>query len=452
ITTGTEATAILGVDVATNRIDKSGVESTSAQMANMVASYDAGGNLTSYHPDSFQFDALNVMTKSNVGGKWRSNVYTASDERIATIELTGATGSETRSDWTIRDTSGKVLRRFSRESGVWQWNEDYVYRGEQMLASDIPGPVKRYQYHLDHLGTPRLITGNGGARISQHTYYPFGRETATTANATDGERKQFTGHERDRGSLDYMHARYYNPYAGRFLSVDRAPGKPAIPQSWNRYSYAINNPVKYVDPDGNDWTLFIRDSSGGGTTNFGHVALRVHGPGYDYTYDYGRYGATERLLWGEGMLRIWNSWGKFLEGQASHGRGNTLTWQTSKRDDLAMIGHFAALAGAGRQVSSASKYSQFFVQYLLSGEYGRYGILGPNCTTVSMDALSKVASAMALQLEIFAFLNSISPEGLLDDIRTATTPGPRWNFMNENGIIPTDGGTVAVYYNGVQIQ
>jgi uncharacterized protein RhaS with RHS repeats len=39
---------------------------------------------------------------------------------------------------------------------------------------------------------------------------------------------------------------------GRFLSVDPAgeSAKPARPQSWNRYSYGLNNPVKYVDPDG----------------------------------------------------------------------------------------------------------------------------------------------------------------------------------------------------------
>ncbi len=265
ITTGTEAMAILGVDVATNRMDKTGLESTSAQTANMVATYDASGNLTSYHPDTFQYDALNVITKSNVGGKWRSYVYTASDERIATIELTGATGSETRSDWTIRDTSGKVLRRFSRENGTWQWNQDYVYRGEQMLASDIPGPIKRYHYHLDHLGTPRLITGNGGAQISRHTYYGFGRETVTTA--TDGERKQFTGHERDAAGVDYMHARYYNPFMGRFLSVDPTWESADLgkPQSWNRYAYVMNNPANMTDPDGKIpiWVEYVMEALSG---------------------------------------------------------------------------------------------------------------------------------------------------------------------------------------------
>ncbi len=68
---------------------------------------------------------------------------------------------------------------------------------------------------------------------------------------------KFTGHERDFGDsevsdLDYMHARYYQPWAGRFLEVD--PAKQSFrlgePQSWNRYIYGGNDPMATVDPDG----------------------------------------------------------------------------------------------------------------------------------------------------------------------------------------------------------
>ncbi len=51
--------------------------------------------------------------------------------------------------------------------------------------------------------------------------------------------------------LQYMHARYYGPFGGRFLSVD--PGRdfdPSHPQSWNVYAYVRNNPVNAVDADG----------------------------------------------------------------------------------------------------------------------------------------------------------------------------------------------------------
>jgi len=56
----------------------------------------------------------------------------------------------------------------------------------------------------------------------------------------------FTGKELDETGLNYFGARYYNPTTGRFLTFDNFGGQ---------YIYARNNPLKYVDPDGN-WELF----------------------------------------------------------------------------------------------------------------------------------------------------------------------------------------------------
>ena len=230
-----------------------GVSNRLATVSNGVVSapvgYDAEGNFVSYQGATYEYDALNMMRKSVAGAVTRSYVYTASDERIGTIEQTG---SGVRSEWTIRDSAGRVLRRFSTESnGEWKWQEDYIYRGSQMLAAAVPDSAKTRHFHLDHLGTPRLITGNGGAEISRHTYHPFGEEIAPAAGAR--EKKQFTSHERDSESLDYMHARFYAPFMGRFLSVDPVMNlESAIssPQGWNRYSYVRNNPMRLADPDG----------------------------------------------------------------------------------------------------------------------------------------------------------------------------------------------------------
>ena len=63
----------------------------------------------------------------------------------------------------------------------------------------------------------------------------------------------FTGHERDSSTgLDYMFARYYGANLGRLLSVDPLPDSadPMTPQSWNRYSYVLNNPMVFIDPTG----------------------------------------------------------------------------------------------------------------------------------------------------------------------------------------------------------
>src|SRR5262249_49448268 len=68
---------------------------------------------------------------------------------------------------------------------------------------------------------------------------------------------KFTGHERDLADpngpgddLDYLHVRQSNPLTGRFLSCDPLGGNSARPQTWNRYAYALGNPLKYVDPSG----------------------------------------------------------------------------------------------------------------------------------------------------------------------------------------------------------
>jgi len=52
--------------------------------------------------------------------------------------------------------------------------------------------------------------------------------------------------------FDYMHARYFSPHLGRFMSVDPSQESfdPKKPQSWNRYAYVRGNPLQYVDPDG----------------------------------------------------------------------------------------------------------------------------------------------------------------------------------------------------------
>jgi RHS repeat-associated protein len=62
--------------------------------------------------------------------------------------------------------------------------------------------------------------------------------------------KLFTGQRLDSTGLYYYGARYYDPQIGRFISPDTIVPDPANPQSLNRYSYCLNNPLKYTDPTG----------------------------------------------------------------------------------------------------------------------------------------------------------------------------------------------------------
>ena len=223
------------------------------------ATYDVAGNLLTWNGDTYEYDPLGTMTRRCPSGcvagapDWRY-IYTADDERLFALQVTQGAGFG--NVWTLRDLGGSTLREYDA-TATWA-ARDYIYRDGQLLASNAPGEGDRH-FHLDHLGTPRLITNAAGAKVAYHSYLPFGEEA--TPVAQDAERRKFTGHERDtlgttsaNDDRDNMHARHFSPLTGRFLSTDRVPGRPGVPQSWNRYAYALGNPVKYVDPDGLDTT------------------------------------------------------------------------------------------------------------------------------------------------------------------------------------------------------
>jgi RHS repeat-associated protein len=67
--------------------------------------------------------------------------------------------------------------------------------------------------------------------------------------------KLFTGQRLDGTGLYYYNARYYDPTIGRFISPDTVIQNPANPQCLNRYTYCLNNPLKYNDPSGFSVTL-----------------------------------------------------------------------------------------------------------------------------------------------------------------------------------------------------
>jgi RHS repeat-associated protein len=122
----------------------------------------------------------------------------------------------------------------------------------QAAAPILPNAVPKFIfYQLDHLGSPRVITDETGAVVSTHHYMPFGDEAPVQAQ-TSTNKRQFTGHERDDDTgHDYMLARYYSSSLGRFMAVD--PGddtRRENPQSWNKYEYVRNNPLRLVDPHG----------------------------------------------------------------------------------------------------------------------------------------------------------------------------------------------------------
>ena len=109
-------------------------------------------------------------------------------------------------------------------------------------------------------GSPLAMTDSAGQVVWKADYRPFGEEQAVTGTVTND--RKFVGKEKDdETGLYYFGARYENPKTGRFIApdpvraVDPGTGKTneellLNPQRLNTYAYGLNNPYRYVDPDG----------------------------------------------------------------------------------------------------------------------------------------------------------------------------------------------------------
>jgi len=139
--------------------------------------------------------------------------------------------------------------------------KEYVYGGKGLLATIEPSTGTRYTT-ADHLGSPRVVTNSSAGVVSRHDYMPFGEElgsgvggrtTGMGFSVGDGVRQKFTSKERDiEIGFDYFNARYYASVQGRFSSADdfSRDSDLADAQSWNKYSFVRNNPLRFFDPTG----------------------------------------------------------------------------------------------------------------------------------------------------------------------------------------------------------
>jgi len=123
------------------------------------------------------------------------------------------------------------------------------------VTGTAPSTSDIYYYFSDALGTARVITASDGTVCYDADMYPYGGVRAY--NVSCAPNHVFTGKERDSESgLDNFGARYMSSQYGRFMTPDPAgmlAADPSNPQSWNMYSYVLNNPLSLVDPTGEEY-------------------------------------------------------------------------------------------------------------------------------------------------------------------------------------------------------
>ncbi|MBN8481240.1 MAG: RHS repeat-associated core domain-containing protein [Xanthomonadales bacterium] len=119
----------------------------------------------------------------------------------------------------------------------------YLHLGSRLIAKAVAGGATTY-LHTDGIGSVVAESTAGGAVSHRAIHEPFG----APSNLVTVEGPGYAGHVVDGlTGLSYMQARYYDPFAARFLAIDPLAADAG---GFNRYWYANNNPYTFIDPDG----------------------------------------------------------------------------------------------------------------------------------------------------------------------------------------------------------
>ena len=140
------------------------------------------------------------------------------------------------------------------------------YIKKEVLTGNTLTETGKYYLHRDNLGSILAITKTDGSVVEKRFYDAWGNlkglvnsagtlitNTQQLATATLFLDRGYTGHEHLQNvGLINMNARIYDPILRRFLSPDNEISDPFNTQSYDRFSYVLNNPLLYTDPSGNN--------------------------------------------------------------------------------------------------------------------------------------------------------------------------------------------------------
>ncbi len=133
------------------------------------------------------------------------------------------------------------------------------------------GTGAMYFPYTDHLGSITKVINSGGIIVASLNYDAWGRrrnnttwDYAAPTLPPSWLYRGYTGHEHlPEFELINMNGRLYDPMLGMMLSPDNFNQSGSLTQNYNRYAYALNNPLKYNDPTGNFWHLVVGAAIGG---------------------------------------------------------------------------------------------------------------------------------------------------------------------------------------------
>jgi RHS repeat-associated protein len=226
--------------------------------------YDAAGNVTYDNMNSYLYDAdgrLCAVMNQPIQGTYSMTgyLYDAEGHRIAKGSISNMTSCDPAvngfqlTNAYIIGLSGQPESELTMDSNnSLGWQHTNLSAAGGLLATD---DIDETHFYLnDPLGTRRAQTDFAGSLEQTCTGFPYGDGISCTGSALFPTEQHFTSKERDTESgLDNFGARYYGSTMGRFMSPDPSGLTYADitnPQTFNLYGYALNNPLRFVDPSG----------------------------------------------------------------------------------------------------------------------------------------------------------------------------------------------------------
>ncbi|WP_447079027.1 RHS repeat domain-containing protein [Shewanella algae] len=216
--------------------------------------YDNNGNITQDGSRRFTYSSYDLVTNITQGGESTRFKYDANRQRFERYDVKVEAGVTSYLTTLYVGGYEKVTRSGGNKPAL---TEQKLYVGNLVITKRSNNTVDEFYLHKDHQGSTTTITNKSGNVVQQFTYDPWGKQTAAYSHSllndyiAPAASKGYTGHEGiDNLNLIHMNGRIYDPTIGRFLQADPHIQAPTNTQSYNRYSYVLNNPMSYSDPSG----------------------------------------------------------------------------------------------------------------------------------------------------------------------------------------------------------
>ena len=199
------------------------------------------------------FESVATVTE----GDYIAAIIYNSDNQRAKMDVT-QNGTNILTRWYagssyMKETAGTVTKEFTYLGGD-------AYHAP-VVAVTQSGATTYYYLLRDYLGNITHVYNSSNSTTQEYSFDAWGRRRNPTDWSYDLTSQPelfagrgFTSHEHlPWFNLVNMNGRLYDPAVGRFISPDNFVQDPGNSQSYNRYSYCLNNPLKYTDISGNTW-------------------------------------------------------------------------------------------------------------------------------------------------------------------------------------------------------